>query len=500
CNKNNNMKLETIFSFMFLYVSSYTQNNDIILTGPGLNPKAIVMPARYFFINFTHINAQSYTPEINKNLVVEINGKSSDGKHCRVWVNKLDRKDGTFIVRYKVYETCLELSIHVLYGKKDVAKSPYKFKGPTYADQCNCPEPQFEEWFKNYGCEKTYEQIKKDLKPFNGLNMREEFQKIINKYHQPESTSFCHYAIKQNELYRNCYGKHVGFNMFSDNILLSLMRKVKLPDMDLVINLGDWPLVHKKDKPLPVFSWCGSDDTYDIVMPTYDLTESALENMGRVTLDTLSVQSGAEIAWDEREPRAVWRGRDSRAERLKLIDIARANPDLFNASLTNFFFFRDKESQYGPKQPHISFFKFFDFKYQINVDGTVAAYRMPYLLAGGGLVLKQQSPYYEHFYPQLVPWEHFVPVKRDLSDLVDRVKWARDNDDKAKQIAGNARNFANNNLLPQNVICYHAALFWEWSKIINNEVNIEANMTHVPQPTATNCDCKPKKPNTHEDL
>lgn len=107
-----------------------------------------------------------------------------------------------------------------------------------------------------------------------------------------------------------------------------------------------------------------------------------------------------------------------------------------------------------------SIFSFFQFKYQINVDGTVAAYRMPYLLAGGGLVLKQQSPYYEHFYSQLVPWEHFVPVKRDLSDLVDRVKWARDNDDKAQQIAVNARNFANNNLLPQDVICYHAALFW----------------------------------------
>lgn len=80
----------------------------------------------------------------------------------------------------------------------------------------------------------------------------------------------------------------------------------------------------------------------------------------RVTLDTLSVQGNVEMKWADREPRAFWRGRDSRFERLKLIDIARANPDLYNASLTNFFFFRDKESEYGPKQPHISFFKFFN--------------------------------------------------------------------------------------------------------------------------------------------
>lgn len=72
------------------------------------------------------------------------------------------------------------------------------------------------------------------------------------------------------------------------------------------------------------------------------------------------MQGGVERRWSQREPRAIWRGRDSRAERLKLVDIARANPDLFNVSLTNFFFFRDKEAEYGPKQPHISFFKFFD--------------------------------------------------------------------------------------------------------------------------------------------
>lgn len=102
---------------------------------------------------------------------------------------------------------------------------------------------------------------------------------------------------------------------------------------------------------------------------------------------------------------------------------------------------------------------FFQYKYQINVDGTVAAYRFPYLLAGGGLVLKQDSPYYEHFYPQLKPWEHYVPVKRDLSDLKERVLWALEHDDEAYRIAHNARKFANENLLPQHIVCYHAVLF-----------------------------------------
>jgi len=56
-----------------------------------------------------------------------------------------------------------------------------------------------------------------------------------------------------------------------------------LPDIEFVSNLGDWPLEHKhvNDDPLPILSWCGSDGTRDIVMPTYDVTESTLETLGR---------------------------------------------------------------------------------------------------------------------------------------------------------------------------------------------------------------------------
>lgn len=51
--------------------------------------------------------------------------------------------------------------------------------------------------------------------------------------------------------------------------------------MEFFVNLGDWPLVKQNSKPIPILSWCGSEDTLDIVMPTYDLTESTLETMGR---------------------------------------------------------------------------------------------------------------------------------------------------------------------------------------------------------------------------
>ncbi|KAG1665371.1 KDEL motif-containing protein 1 [Nymphon striatum] len=123
-------------------------------------------------------------------------------------------------------------------------------------------------------------------------------------------------------------------------------------------------------------------------------------------LDMLSVQGNTGPSWDEKIELGFWRGRDSRRERLNLVKLGRENPHLINASLTNFFFYRDEMEDYGPTVEHISFFDFsrLVFKYQINIDGTVAAYRFPYLLAGDSVVLKQESPYYEHFYGELRPW------------------------------------------------------------------------------------------------
>jgi hypothetical protein len=58
---------------------------------------------------------------------------------------------------------------------------------------------------------------------------------------------------------------------------------VKLPDLSFFINLGDWPLEKRRvtEKPLPLISWCGSDDSLDIVLPTYDFTQATLEMMDR---------------------------------------------------------------------------------------------------------------------------------------------------------------------------------------------------------------------------
>jgi hypothetical protein len=116
-------------------------------------------------------------------------------------------------------------------------------------------------------------------------------------------------------------------------------------------------------------------------------------------------------------------------ERLDLVRLARKHPEYLDANLTRMFFFRDQLVEFEPLSEYVPMPKFFDYKYQISLDGTVAAYRLPYLLSSDALVFKQDSRYYEHFYRDLKANQHFISVKKDLSDLIERIEWAQKNDD-----------------------------------------------------------------------
>uniref|UniRef100_A0A5F9D5R0 Protein O-glucosyltransferase 2 n=1 Tax=Oryctolagus cuniculus TaxID=9986 RepID=A0A5F9D5R0_RABIT len=432
--------------------------------GPGLNAQ-VVLPARYFYIQAVDASGNPFT-------------YSPGEKVFQV----LDRKDGSFIVRYRMYASYRNLKIEVKFQGQHVAQSPYILKGPVYHENCDCPLEDSAAWLREMNCPATIPQIQKDLAHFPAVDPEKIAAEIPKRFGQRQS--LCHYTLKDNKVYIKTHGEHVGFRIFMDAILLSLTRKVKMPDVEFFVNLGDWPLEKQKSNSNihPIFSWCGSMDSKDIVMPTYDLTDSVLETMGRVSLDMMSVQANTGPPWESKNSTAVWRGRDSRRERLELVKLSRKHPDLIDAAFTNFFFKHD-ESLYGPIVKHISFFDFFKHKYQINIDGTVAAYRLPYLLVGDSVVLKQDSIYYEHFYNELQPWKHYIPVKSNLSDLLEKLQWAKDHDEEAKKIAKAGQEFARNNLMGDDIFCYYFKLFQEYANLLVSEPQIREGMKRVEPQT-----------------
>ncbi|XP_065083482.1 protein O-glucosyltransferase 2-like [Ochlerotatus camptorhynchus] len=502
----------SVFIVLILSVAkvSFLQGDSVLLHagntrvwGPGVElADKLPLNARYFYIE----------PRDGQNNVISeplkyrvlFKGRSRLGE-CRVKIEQIDRFDGSSLIRYKLVETCWNMEIHVLHGEQHLGESPYTFSGKLYTENCNCPQDHLNDWIRQIDCPTTDVQIESDLIPFRAVNFSSLRPRIIQQYDKPGSVSLCNYVVKDNQIYRTCYGRYTGFKMYMDALLLSMARKTALPDMELFVNLGDWPLVtkggHRRTTgPYPIFSWCGSEDTFDIVMPTYDIAEATLEAMNRVTLDMLSVQRKG-IPWKDKEPKGFWRGRDSCRERLDLVRISQRHPDLVNASLTNFFFFRDEEKKYGPKVAYISFFDFFNYKYQINMDGTVAAYRLPYLLGGSSVVFKQASKYYEHFYSKLEKWKEYIPIKKDLSDLVENIEKAKAIDDTMLEIRDNAKAFVEEHLLPKSILCYYGLLFKEYAKSIVSSIQILPAMEQAEQPTTTaSCECDSKHENHHDEL
>ena len=105
------------------------------------------------------------------------------------------------------------------------------------------------------------------------------------------------------------------------------------------------------------------------------------------------------------------------------------------------------------------------YKYLVDVDGNSCSFeRYFWSLLSNCVVLKQITPNIQWYYGGLIPYEHFVPVKEDLSDLLEKIEWTRTHDKEAKQIAENATAFIQNELSIEDVFVYMTHLLQEYAK------------------------------------
>ncbi|KAJ7177030.1 glycosyl transferase family 90-domain-containing protein [Mycena filopes] len=104
------------------------------------------------------------------------------------------------------------------------------------------------------------------------------------------------------------------------------------------------------------------------------------------------------------------------------------------------------------------------YKYLLDVDGNTFSGRYLGLLRSGGLVFKSTA-FTEFFTPWLVPYEHFIPVRPDLEDLPEKIRWARANDGEARRIQEAGRVFAERILSDAQNDCYWFAVMLEWGAL-----------------------------------
>jgi len=101
------------------------------------------------------------------------------------------------------------------------------------------------------------------------------------------------------------------------------------------------------------------------------------------------------------------------------------------------------------------------YSFLIDIEGYGYSGRLKYLLWSNRPILLVERPYKEYFFEHLKEWEHYIPVKRNLSDLIEKTNWCFDNPEKAAEIAKNALEFSKTHLTRE--ACYS-----RWNEIIVN--------------------------------
>jgi hypothetical protein len=133
-----------------------------LIWGPGLKASFNV-PSRFFFVQAVRQDRSNFTESLGKDFF-KISVTEENGHPGRVWAQLLDRGDGSYIVRFRLWRTHINLRIAI--KDKDgnhVGKSPFILEGTSYPENCHCPEPDLAQWQEEMECAKSFGQIKRDF-------------------------------------------------------------------------------------------------------------------------------------------------------------------------------------------------------------------------------------------------------------------------------------------------------------------------------------------------
>lgn len=195
--------------------------------------------------------------------------------------------------------------------------------------------------------------------------------------------------------------------------------------------------------------------------------------------------------FEDKEEKIFWRGSSTGGTynlnnyatlpRLSLVMMSKSFPHLIDAKFTNYVQFSDDKSGqdlrnvleilFGQEHKWVKERDHLKYKYLISVDGNTAAWlRVPWIMLSNSVLLKQESDYIEIFSSSMKPFVHYVPIKHDLSDIMEKLEWLKNNDEQAKKIAYNATKFVEENLMPEHIHKYVAIIFNRYHELQNFQI------------------------------
>lgn len=277
------------------------------------------------------------------------------------------------------------------------------------------------------------------------------------------------------------------------NMLEELCEQRKVPDIEFFINRRDFPLLtrdgtepydgiwgsentplvsHNYKKFVPILSMSKTDRYADVLNPTWD-------DWARVQKDIWFPNTCKEYdndfstPWDKKKDLAVFRGGSTGCGttiednmRLKIAEMTGKFPEHLDAGITNWNLRPRKkrtEKYLQTIHPHELNFDLVSrmsteqqskYKYIVHIQGHVAAFRLSVELGMGSVILYVENPWKIWYTDMLKPYQHYVPVKKDLSDLIDRINWCKNHQKECQEIAQNAKEFYNTYLQKDGILDY----------------------------------------------
>lgn len=246
--------------------------------------------------------------------------------------------------------------------------------------------------------------------------------------------------------------------------LNKLAAAVLLPNVEFIVNPLDAAFFCNDISLAPVFVFSKNKHCNNqVLIPDLD----ALGNYAGVGEQ---IEAASELSpWKCKKDKAFWRGATTggnfntkewfKLARAKLVLLSLRNPRYLNAKFS--LFVQGAES--NPvmlKQPRlrgkaVAQADSLKYKFLLDVDGNTCSWqRMYWILLSNSLLLKQVTSNIEWYYGTLKPYEHYIPVKEDLSDLLEKIDWAKSNDINAQRIAVNATELARKNLNEEMIYLY----------------------------------------------
>lgn len=289
------------------------------------------------------------------------------------------------------------------------------------------------------------------------------------------------------------------------DMLKTLCKNRKIPDIELFLNRRDFPLIkkdetepynhifgnnqklvsHNYSKYCPILSMVTTDEFSDIPIPTGDDWARISSQESKYFSPACKVFDPSQftIKWKDKKSIAVFRGASTGCGvttdtnmRLKvaLLDAKQKDDILLDAGISKWqlrprklenqeylqLINIKKLNKMGIKlKSFLTPYEQSSYKYIIHIDGNVSAFRLSYELCMGSCILLVGSQYKLFYSHLLVPMKHYIPIKPDLSDLIEKIKWCRENDETCREISVNAKKFYTKYLRKDGLLDYLQKLF-----------------------------------------